>query len=92
MGPRSLGYSEGMLFIFSKAEPRQFWMHNTRMSLDIIFIDDTKQIINIYSHTKPMSDNIYISAKPAKYVLEVLAGFTELYGITQGSPVTWKPF
>lgn len=92
IGQRSLELSEGMLFIFHDSEPRRFWMRNTRMELDIIFIDEYKKIINICSHTRPMSDNIYMSVRPARYVLEVLAGFTELYNITEGSQVNWRPF
>lgn len=90
MGPRVLELSEGMLFIFHNSEPRQFWMRNTRMSLDIIFIDEEKKVINVCDRTMPMSDTVYTSEKPARYVVEVLAGFTKIYNITEGCQVAWE--
>ncbi len=68
----------GILFIFEKPEIATFWMKNTYISLDIIFIDENWKIDSI--HQKTTTNNqiiIYRSTKIVKYVLEVNAGFSE---------------
>jgi len=67
----------GMLFVFEKASNRSFWMENTFIALDIIFIDSNGQIVNIAKETTPLdASKRYNSSKPAKYVLEVNSGFS----------------
>jgi len=74
----------GMLFIFEQMAPRSFWMHNTPLSLDLIFLDDGKRIVSIQSNTQPYSDNPIPSGKSAMYVIEVNAGFCNQHGIKVG--------
>ena len=77
----------GMLFIFEKDEPRSFWMKNTFISLDIIYINSNKEIVSIQKYTQPKTTSSIPSEKPARYVLEVNAGFTDKYGISPGDKV-----
>lgn len=68
----------GMLFIFEKEEQQSFWMDNTLISLDMIFMDSGGKIVTIHQNTKPLQRYpTYNSKLPAKYVLEVNAGFSQ---------------
>jgi uncharacterized membrane protein (UPF0127 family) len=77
----------GMLFIFGTESFRSFWMRNTFVSLDIIFIDESGEIVSIGENTEPLSDTSVRSEAPAKYVLEVPAGTTETLGIDAGDHI-----
>lgn len=83
-------YLAGMLFIFESAQPQTFWMRNTPSSLDMLFVDAAGKVLNIAAHTTPMSDQLYSSAGPAKYVLETKAGFADRFGIRPGHTLRWK--
>ena len=83
-------FKNGMLFVFQDVEPRTFWMRNTPTSLDIIFVAEDLRIVNIAQNTTPMSDQLYSSEFPAKYVVEVKAGFTERYGLKKGNKIRLK--
>lgn len=75
----------GMLFVFENSENRSFWMENTYLPLDIIFIDDTGKIINITPDAVPLdSSKRYNSTRPAKYVLEVNSGFSKEFDLVAG--------
>jgi uncharacterized membrane protein (UPF0127 family) len=80
----------GMLFIFDSPEVQRFWMHNTPLSLDMIFVDQNRRILNIAESTMPMSDQTYASRGPAQYVVEVKAGFSKRHGIAEGMSIRWK--
>ena len=89
MGNRTLDDTMGMLFVYSTADDRVFWMRNTVMSLDILFISATNRVINIARQTQPMSDTRYHSKAPAKFVVEVISGFCDRHGIKEGALVRW---
>jgi uncharacterized protein len=86
----SLPDNAGMLFIFEKTGPRSFWMRNTYIPLDVIFVDEKKQIITIYKKTEPLSYNAIPSKKDAKYVVEVNAGFCDKHGIVVGDLMAFE--
>lgn len=90
MDVRSLPTSKGMLFIFEGEEPRSFWMANTPLPLDIIFVNADGEIVRIHHNAKPFSQENYVSGKPAKYVIEVNAGYTILHDIQEGMKVGIK--
>ena len=90
MGRCSINMDTGMLFIFDWVEPKGFWMRNTLIPLDIIFVSEDKRIINMIEHTKPMSRKILRSEKPIKYAIEVCAGFIKRFGIAEGMCIEWK--
>lgn len=85
-----LGASEGMFFIFGESAPRSFWMLNTRIPLDIVYIDPDLEIVGWSLDTPPCRTRRcpgYPSGAPAKYVLEVNAGEMERLGVEIGDPV-----
>ena len=90
MGRELSDFSSGMLFVYQDVKPRNFWMHNTPTSLDLIFVSEDSCVVNIAQHTTPMSDQTYSSEVPVKYVVEVKAGFTKRYGITEGTKISWN--
>jgi uncharacterized membrane protein (UPF0127 family) len=82
--------NQGMLFIFSRQEFQSFWMRNTAISLDIIFVNSNNEIVTIHKNTNTFSDESYPSTKPAIYVVEVVADYTSKYGIKVGDKIVWR--
>ncbi len=80
-------FDQGMFFIFEKDEPRSFWMENTYIPLDVIFINQKMEIVRIRKDTRPRTRDAIRSDHPAKYVLEVNSGMTDRYGISEGQRV-----
>jgi uncharacterized membrane protein (UPF0127 family) len=90
MDRTTLPHNQGMLFVFDDMQPRSFWMRNTRISLDIIYVDDQKRVVSIQKNTIPMSEESLPSTGPAQYVVEVNAGFTDLYDIKPGDSLSFQ--
>lgn len=90
MDRKSMTDTQGMLFIFPHAEEQSFWMKNTYISLDIIYIDEKKEIVSVQKYTTPLSEESLPSFKKAQYVLEVNAGFCDKYHIAYGDKITYK--
>jgi len=86
---KSMELNEGMLFIFPEQEPLSFWMRNTYIPLDMIFINADKKIVTIHKNTKTLSDQSYASTEPAQYVVEVSAGFSDKYSLKTGDKIDW---
>lgn len=82
--------NQGMLFIFPSEEMQSFWMKNTILSLDMIFINSDLQIVTIHKNTEPFASTSYPSTKPSQYVLETLAGYTDKYKINVGDKVIFR--
>lgn len=78
----------GMLFIFEEEGERYFWMKNTPLPLDIIFISEAGRIVSIAADTTPFSEATIPSGKPARFVLELNAGATAELGIEAGDTVS----
>ena len=78
---------KGMLFIFPDMQPRSFWMKNTLMPLDIIYVDADKTIVSIQKNTTPLSEQELPSEGKAQFVIEVNAGFADRYGLKAGDRV-----
>ena len=79
----SLPPNHGMLFVYGTAEVRSFWMRNTRIPLDIAFIDASGVIINV-EQMEPQSDQNYYSRGPMMYALEMDQGWFEANGVGPG--------
>ncbi|MEM1128127.1 MAG: DUF192 domain-containing protein [Bacteroidota bacterium] len=81
--------SSGMLFVFPNVAPRSFWMANTPLPLDIMFVDEDLTIVNIIKYTRPFSQASVSSEGPAQYVVEVPAGFSDQHGLIATDRVRW---
>ena len=84
MDVRELPENHGMLFIFDKEEPLSFWMANTPLPLDIMYVNADSVIVSIYHSTTPFSEKGLPSGDPAKYVVETNGGYAITYGIEEG--------
>ena len=74
---KSMQSDRGMLFIFSEIAMHSFYMKNTEIPLDIIFIDDNFKIASFQENAEPFSEKGLSSQVPIKYVLELNAGVAE---------------
>ncbi|MBV9238793.1 MAG: DUF192 domain-containing protein, partial [Xanthobacteraceae bacterium] len=87
MERREVPTGTGMLFDFQTEQPVAFWMKNTIVSLDMIFIRANGTILNIATDTVPFSEKQVPSDGPVRGVLEVVAGTTKKLGISPGDKV-----
>jgi uncharacterized membrane protein (UPF0127 family) len=84
-----LSDSVGMLFVFEEPTPQSFWMKNTMISLDIIYVDQNKKIVSIQKKAKPYSEESLPSFGDAQYVVEVNGGYCDKYGIQVGDTIVF---
>jgi uncharacterized protein len=82
-----LAPSTGMLFVFGRPRVNRFWMRNTCISLDMLFIDDAGLIVGVAESTPTLSDEGFSVRCKSKYVLEVPGGFCRQHGIRPGQRV-----
>ena len=88
----SLAADAGMLFDFKQDEDVAMWMRNTRIPLDMLFIDRTGKIVNIAERAVPFSEATISSAAPVRAVLEVNGGTVARLGIKPGDQVIHPMF
>ena len=88
MHVRELPPDTGMLFVFEQPHYASFWMKDTYLSLDLIFMSPDGTVINIIPDAKPMSLQPLQSAGPARYVLELVAGSAARMGLKAGDRMT----
>lgn len=81
--------SVGMLFIFDRAREQSFWMKNTILTLDILYAGADGELLTIYKYTIPYSESPIPSFEKAKYVVEVIGGFTDRYKIERGDKISF---
>jgi uncharacterized membrane protein (UPF0127 family) len=81
----SMSFDRAMLFIMEYEREQSFWMRNTKMSLDIMYVNGEMEIVTIYKHTQPFSESPIPSFERAKYVVETSAGFCDKFGIQEGN-------
>jgi uncharacterized protein len=84
---RELPEGRGMLFDFHRDQPTSFWMKNTYIPLDMIFIRGDGRILRIAENTVPLSETLIPSGGPVRAVLEVIAGTAKRLGIAPGDRV-----
>jgi uncharacterized membrane protein (UPF0127 family) len=89
MNRRGLGPDAGMLFPFDPPRPASFWMRNTLIPLDMIFIRPDGGIARIAANTVPMSETPIAVAEPMTAVLEIKGGRAAQLGISEGDRVSW---
>lgn len=86
----SMGNNQGMLFVFNDYKERHFYMKNTRIPLDLIFINDTYKIVSFQKNAKPFNESSLPSNAPAKYVLEVNANLVDKWGLAVGDSISYN--
>lgn len=86
----SMGDDQGMIFLFDRSEPQSFWMKNTKMSLDILFIAPDGEIVKVQPRQTPFSENQVPSERPAQFVVELIAGAAAAHGIEEGDKIVWS--
>jgi len=89
---KQLPEGHGMLFDFQTEQQVQFWMHNTYIPLDMVYIAADGRIVHVAENAKPMSDDLIPSVRPVRAVLEVIAGTVRKFGIAPGDHITGSIF
>ena len=89
---KHLDDNAGMIFVFPDAAPRNFWMHNTPIPLDMIFADANGVVLGIVANAEPFSDKLLGVEGNAGYVLEVNGGFCAKNGIKAGDRLDFSGF
>ena len=87
MNRDQLATGTGMWFVFDDDKERSFWMRNTRIPLDIVYVNSKGKIVRIIRRTVPFSERSLPSGAPARYVLEVNGGEAAKLGLVQGGYV-----
>jgi uncharacterized membrane protein (UPF0127 family) len=92
LGGRScIGSEQGMLFVFDKEGSYDFWMKDMKFSIDIVWLNEDKTVIDVAPNVSPATyPKTFTSKKPAKYVLELQTGKAQQLDITQGSPLQFS--
>ncbi len=90
MDRTSLAPDAGMLFLFEDNVEHSFWMKNTLIPLDMIFIDDQGTIVGIVERAEPRTLTGRTVGKPSRYVLEVNGGWSAAHGVTRGDRVRFE--
>lgn len=87
---KSMKNSQGMLFIFPDSQYRYFYMRNTEIPLDIIYIDKNLTIVSIQKNAKPFDETSLPSEGPAKYVLEINGGLSTTWNLEKGDKIEFS--
>ena len=82
-----LGPNLGALFSYDKPEPLSFWMKNTFIPLDIVFLDENGVVSDVYSGVQPHSEDPVKSSKPCKWAIELDEGQATLLGLLPGKSI-----
>ena len=86
----SMKETQGMLFIFEDSRPRYFYMKNTHIPLDILYLDETQKIVSTQLNAKPMDETTLPSNADAQYVLEINAGLFDQWNLKIGDSISFK--
>ena len=85
---RSLGADRGMLFDLLVRDDHKFWMHNTCIPLDLLYIDEDGLLVGIVENAPTLNDESRGVGCPSRWVLEVNAGWCRRHGVTAGQHVS----
>ena len=88
---KAMGEDEGMLFYIDEKRIQTFWMHNTCIPLDMLFIDDDGTLVGVVESAPVLDDGARQVDCPSRYVLEVNAGWTRRHGVKPGQRVVIPP-
>ena len=91
-GRKSLGEREGMFFIYDRENFYGIWMKEMQFPIDIIWINRNWEVVGLEQKVSPLTyPNIFNSAKPAQYIVEVNSGFAKSYDIKVGTRAEFTP-
>jgi uncharacterized membrane protein (UPF0127 family) len=82
---KTLARDRGMLFLFEGEEDHSFWMKNTYLPLDLIFVSQGLEVVGVVEGAEPLTESPRTVGKPSRYVVEVNAGFARERGIGPGT-------
>lgn len=88
----SLKENEGMLFVLNSSSRRGFWMKDMNFPIDVIWLNENKEIIHIKKNLEPCVSNcpVYYPDQNSKYVLETVAGFADKQNLKVGDTISFK--
>jgi uncharacterized membrane protein (UPF0127 family) len=87
---QNLPLEDGMLFLFEEEALQSFWMRNTMIPLDMIFIRSDLTVAGVVENAAPLTEETRDVGKPSRYVLEVNGGMARKWGVKEGTPVTFE--
>ncbi len=87
---KTIDENTGMLFLMGKEGGQSFWMHNTYVSLDIIYINSKHAVVSIQKNAEPLKKTSLPSEGAASMVLEVKGGFSDRYGVKRNTKVVYR--
>jgi uncharacterized membrane protein (UPF0127 family) len=87
---RDLAADRGMIFLFPHEAEQTFWMKNTPIPLDMIFINSDHRIVGIAEQAVPFSLDPRSVGRPSQFVLEINGGLSKRYGIKPGNSVRFR--
>jgi uncharacterized membrane protein (UPF0127 family) len=85
-----LAAGKGMLFLFPEEEVQSFWMRNTLIPLDMLFINTRMKVAGIVERAEPKTTAPRTVGVPSQFVLEVPGGWSQSVGVTKGSTVEFE--
>lgn len=85
----SMAENQGMLFVFKDLRQRSFYMKNTEIPLDIIYLNSEKEIVSIQKNAKPFDETSLPSETVSQYVLEVNAGLSEKWNLEKNDKIEY---
>ena len=92
MNRPSMPISAGMLFVYDKPSTLAFWMRNTLIELDMLFVDETGVIRNIHARAIPLDETTIFGGEDLTHVLEINGGLAERMGIEVGDQLRHPSF
>ncbi|WP_223633334.1 DUF192 domain-containing protein [Rhodobacter sp. TJ_12] len=91
MGRTALPPAQGMLFVYPEPQQVAFWMHDTLIPLDMIFVDAAGRITQIHANARPLDETPIPARAPTQYVLEIGGGQAARLGLAPGMTLVPLP-
>lgn len=85
MHRESMARSAGMLFVYDRPRPIRFWMRNTLIPLDMVFVDRTGTVQKVHHEAQPLDETLIFGGNEIQYVLEINGGLARQIGIAEGT-------
>lgn len=91
-GRERIPNDHGLLFIFEESGRYPIWMRNMKFPIDVYWIDESGVIVDVWENARPESyPSVFSPRADAKYILEVIAGYSEIFNVRIGTTVTGLP-